>query len=135
MQAFSCLATLPASALVIACPATNTWSLSPTREDIPVKSTHACFPHSHPKTRMSEGRSVDLPSNGSVKKFTGASFFTEIPARLRTSYSTSRTKSCQYLKPGNSLQCTACSPKESKQHFRHTGHGSSAGKRVSLNGT
>ncbi|MFS7988303.1 hypothetical protein Hanom_Chr11g01033161 [Helianthus anomalus] len=70
MQAFSCLATLPASALVIACPATNPWSLSPTRGDTPVKSTHACFPHSHPKTRMSAGRSVDLPSNGSVKKFT-----------------------------------------------------------------
>ncbi|MFS8022282.1 hypothetical protein Hanom_Chr16g01437641 [Helianthus anomalus] len=48
MQAFSCLATLPASALVIACPATNPWSLSPTRGDTPVKSTHACFPPSHP---------------------------------------------------------------------------------------
>ncbi|MFS8014320.1 hypothetical protein Hanom_Chr15g01343181 [Helianthus anomalus] len=45
MQAFSCLATLPASALVIACPATNPWSLSPPRGDTPVKSTHACFPH------------------------------------------------------------------------------------------
>ncbi|MFS7979899.1 hypothetical protein Hanom_Chr10g00933141 [Helianthus anomalus] len=44
MQAFSCLATLLASALVIACPATNPWSLSPTRGDTPVKSTHACFP-------------------------------------------------------------------------------------------
>ncbi|MFS7999959.1 hypothetical protein Hanom_Chr12g01172761 [Helianthus anomalus] len=43
MQAFSCLATLPASALVIACPATNPWSLSPTRRDTPVKSTHACL--------------------------------------------------------------------------------------------
>ncbi|MFS7973766.1 hypothetical protein Hanom_Chr09g00860531 [Helianthus anomalus] len=56
MQAFSCLATLPASALVIACPATNPWSLSPTRGDTPVKSTHACFPPSHQKTRMSAGR-------------------------------------------------------------------------------
>ncbi|MFS7985656.1 hypothetical protein Hanom_Chr11g01001061 [Helianthus anomalus] len=63
MQAFSCLAILPASALVIACPATNPWSLSPTRGDTPVKSTYACFPPSHPKTRMSAGRSVDLPSN------------------------------------------------------------------------
>ncbi|MFS7910405.1 hypothetical protein Hanom_Chr02g00105961 [Helianthus anomalus] len=35
MQAFSCLATLPTSALVIACPATNPWSLSPTRGDTP----------------------------------------------------------------------------------------------------
>ncbi|KAJ0898301.1 hypothetical protein HanRHA438_Chr08g0355301 [Helianthus annuus] len=43
MQAFSCLATLPAFALVIVCPATNPWSLSPTRGDTPVKSTHACF--------------------------------------------------------------------------------------------
>ncbi|MFS8026991.1 hypothetical protein Hanom_Chr16g01493191 [Helianthus anomalus] len=40
---FSCLATLPASALVIACSATNLWSLSPTRGDTPIKSTHACF--------------------------------------------------------------------------------------------
>uniref|UniRef100_A0A251VG62 Secreted protein n=1 Tax=Helianthus annuus TaxID=4232 RepID=A0A251VG62_HELAN len=54
MQAFSCLATLPASTLVIACPATNPWSLSPTRGDTPVKSTHACFPPSHPKTRIQE---------------------------------------------------------------------------------
>ncbi|MFS7958571.1 hypothetical protein Hanom_Chr07g00680201 [Helianthus anomalus] len=52
MQVFSCLDTLPASALVIACPATNPWSLNPTRGDTPVKSTHACFPPSHPKTRM-----------------------------------------------------------------------------------
>ncbi|MFS8005072.1 hypothetical protein Hanom_Chr13g01233161 [Helianthus anomalus] len=43
MQAFSCLDNLPASALVIACPATNPWSLNPTRGDTPVKSTHACF--------------------------------------------------------------------------------------------
>ncbi|KAJ0895995.1 hypothetical protein HanRHA438_Chr08g0329501 [Helianthus annuus] len=85
MQAFSCLATLAASALVIAWPATNPWSLSPTRGDTPVESTHACFPPSHPKTRMSAGHRVDLPSNGSDKKFTGASFFAEIPARLRTS--------------------------------------------------
>ncbi|MFS7927630.1 hypothetical protein Hanom_Chr04g00311381 [Helianthus anomalus] len=40
---FSCLATLPASAFVIACPATNPWSLSPTRGDTPVKSAHAWF--------------------------------------------------------------------------------------------
>ncbi|MFS7972086.1 hypothetical protein Hanom_Chr09g00840641 [Helianthus anomalus] len=75
MQAFTCLATLPASALVIARPATNPWSLIPTRGDTPVKSTHACFPPSHPKTRMSADRSVDLPSKGSVKKFTGAFLF------------------------------------------------------------
>ncbi|MFS8006699.1 hypothetical protein Hanom_Chr14g01252281 [Helianthus anomalus] len=36
--------------LVIAWPATNPWSLSSTRRDTPVKSTHACFPHSHPRT-------------------------------------------------------------------------------------
>ncbi|MFS7952178.1 hypothetical protein Hanom_Chr07g00603951 [Helianthus anomalus] len=46
MQAFSCLATLPASALVMACPATNLWSLRPTRGDTPIKSTHTCFPPS-----------------------------------------------------------------------------------------
>ncbi|MFS7899074.1 hypothetical protein Hanom_Chr17g01580771 [Helianthus anomalus] len=67
MQAFSCLATLAASSLVIAWPATNPWSLSPTRGDTPVKSTYACFPPSHPKTRISVDRRVDIHSNGSVK--------------------------------------------------------------------
>ncbi|MFS7964028.1 hypothetical protein Hanom_Chr08g00745281 [Helianthus anomalus] len=50
MQVFSCLATLLASALVIVWPATNLWSLSPTKGDKHVKSTHPCFPPSHPKT-------------------------------------------------------------------------------------
>ncbi|MFS8013706.1 hypothetical protein Hanom_Chr14g01336311 [Helianthus anomalus] len=52
MQAFSCFATLVASTLVIAWPATNPWSLSPTRGDTSVKSTHACFPPSYQKTRI-----------------------------------------------------------------------------------
>ncbi|MFS7986143.1 hypothetical protein Hanom_Chr11g01006941 [Helianthus anomalus] len=77
MQDFSCLVTFLASALVSASPATNLWSLSLMRGDTLVKSTHVCFPPSHPKTRMSAGRREDLPSNGSVKKFTGASFFAE----------------------------------------------------------
>jgi hypothetical protein len=42
---------------------------------------------------ISAGRSVDLPSRGSVKKFTGASFFTEMPALLKISKSTSLTRS------------------------------------------
>ncbi|MFS8029011.1 hypothetical protein Hanom_Chr16g01517321 [Helianthus anomalus] len=46
---------------------------------------------------MSAGRKVDLPSKGSVRKFTGASFLAEIPARLRTLHNTSLTKSCRYL--------------------------------------
>ncbi|PNX76148.1 trafficking protein particle complex subunit 1-like protein, partial [Trifolium pratense] len=56
---------------------------SSTSGETPVKSTQACFPPTHPNTRTFVGRSVDLPSCGSVKKFTGASFFTEIPARLK----------------------------------------------------
>ncbi|MFS7952198.1 hypothetical protein Hanom_Chr07g00604151 [Helianthus anomalus] len=53
---------------------------------------------------MSAGRRVDLPSNGSVKKLTGASFLAEIPAHLNMSKRTSLTKSCRYLNPGSSLQ-------------------------------
>ncbi|MFS7907612.1 hypothetical protein Hanom_Chr01g00073361 [Helianthus anomalus] len=78
---------------------------------------------------MSAGRKVDLPSKGSVRKFTGASFLAEIPARLRTSHNTSLTQSCRYLNPGSSLQWIACSPKESKHALRHTGHGSSTGNK------
>ncbi|MCH91213.1 hypothetical protein A2U01_0012139 [Trifolium medium] len=69
---------------------------SPISGETPVKSTQACFPPTHPYTRTSVGRSVNLPSYGSVK-FTGASFFTEIPARLKISKSTSLTRSCLYF--------------------------------------
>ncbi|MFS7966013.1 hypothetical protein Hanom_Chr09g00768891 [Helianthus anomalus] len=86
MQAFfvlSYFACLAASALVILWPATNPWSLSPTRGDTLVNSTHTCFPSSHPKTRISAGRRVDLHSNGLVKKFSEASFFCRNPYPLK----------------------------------------------------
>ncbi|KAL4557477.1 hypothetical protein LXL04_035657 [Taraxacum kok-saghyz] len=101
--------------------------LKPTRGETPVRSTQACFPPIHPKTKISAGLRVDLPSNGSVKKLTDASFLAEIPARLNTSKITSLTMSCLYLKPGRSLQCIACSPKESKHALRQIGHNSSTG--------
>ncbi|KAL4578318.1 hypothetical protein LXL04_014439 [Taraxacum kok-saghyz] len=102
--------------------------LKPTRGETPVRSTQACFPPIHPKTKISAGLRVDLPSSGSVKKLTGASFLADITARLNTSKRTSLTMSCRYLKPGRSLQCTACSPNESKHALRQIGHNSSTGK-------
>ncbi|KAL9994970.1 hypothetical protein Hdeb2414_s0852g00954331 [Helianthus debilis subsp. tardiflorus] len=53
---------------------------------------------------MSAGRRVDLPSNRSFKKLTGASFLAEISTRLNMSKMASLTKSCQYLNPICSLQ-------------------------------
>ncbi|KAJ0872045.1 hypothetical protein HanRHA438_Chr11g0519331 [Helianthus annuus] len=126
-QALACLSTFFDSAFLAACPATNPFSLKPTRGETPVRSTQACFPLAHPKTSRSAGRRVDLPSIGSVRKFTGASFLDEIPALLRMSHKTSRTQSCRYLNPGSSLQCTACSPYLSIQALRHIGHVSSSG--------
>jgi hypothetical protein len=60
-------------------------ALKPTRGETPVNSTHACFPPTHPYTITSVGRRVDRPSCGPVKKFTGASFFADIFAHLKTS--------------------------------------------------
>ncbi|MFS7899620.1 hypothetical protein Hanom_Chr00s069253g01788131 [Helianthus anomalus] len=54
MQAFSCLATLPASALVIACPATNPWSLSPTR-GTHLSNQHRVFPSFPSKNKNVSG--------------------------------------------------------------------------------
>ncbi|KAL4576570.1 hypothetical protein LXL04_012666 [Taraxacum kok-saghyz] len=113
------------AAFKAACPIVKPSFLKPTRGETPVRSTQACFPPIHPKTKISAGLRVDLPSNGSVKKLTGASFLAEIPARLNTSKRTSLTMSCRYLKPGRSLQCIACSPKESKHALRQIGHNSS----------
>ncbi|KAL4589317.1 hypothetical protein LXL04_002223 [Taraxacum kok-saghyz] len=114
-------------AFKVAWPIVKPSFLKPTRGETPVRSTQACFPPIHPKTKISAGLRVDLPSNGSVKKLTGASFLAEIPARLNTSKRTSLTMSCLYLKPGRSLQCIACSPKESKHALRQIGHNSSTG--------
>ncbi|KAL4584369.1 hypothetical protein LXL04_008969 [Taraxacum kok-saghyz] len=116
------------TAFKAACPIVKPSFLKPTRGETPVRSTQACFPPIHPKTKISPGLRVDLPSNGSLKKLTGASFLAEIPARLNTSKRTSLTMSCRYLKPGRSLQCIACSPNESKHALRQIGHNSSTGK-------
>ncbi|KAL4589777.1 hypothetical protein LXL04_002687 [Taraxacum kok-saghyz] len=110
------------AAFKAACPIVKPSFLKPTRGETPVRSTQACFPPIHPKTKISAGLRVDLPSNGSVKKLTGASFLAEIPARLNTSKRTSLTMSCWYLKPGRFLQCIACSPKESKHALRQIEH-------------
>jgi len=101
---------------------------NPTSGETSIKSTHACFPPTHPYTISSTGLSVDLLSSGSVRKFTDASFFTDTPARLNISKSTSLTKSCLYLKPGSSLQWTTYSPKVSRHALRQTGHTTSIEK-------
>ncbi|KAK2368527.1 hypothetical protein QL285_081715 [Trifolium repens] len=80
-HAFSCLTTLFEAAFRAAYPAIKSLVLNPTSGETPVKSTQTCFPPIQPYTRTSAGLSVDLPSCGSVKKFTGASFFTDTPAR------------------------------------------------------
>ncbi|MFS8034976.1 hypothetical protein Hanom_Chr17g01587561 [Helianthus anomalus] len=75
MQACSCLDIFPASAFCAACPETKPLPLKPARGDTPVRSMQACLPPDHPKTSTSAGRREDLPSFGSVRKLTGASFF------------------------------------------------------------
>jgi len=47
-----------------------------------VKSTHACFPATHPHIITFAGLSVDLPTSGSNKKLTSASFFTNTFVRM-----------------------------------------------------
>ena len=74
---------------------------------------HVFFP-THPYTITSADINVDLLSNESVRKFAGASFFTNTSARLNISKSKSLTKSCMYLKSKSSLQWTAYSPKVSR---------------------
>ncbi|MCI39107.1 hypothetical protein A2U01_0060336, partial [Trifolium medium] len=64
-----------------ACPTIKSSVVNPTSGETPVKSTQACFP----PTQSSPSLNVDLPSNGPVKKFTDASFFTDTHARLKTS--------------------------------------------------
>jgi hypothetical protein len=110
-----CMKQLPGLPVPVKVPVPNS-----TSGETPVKSTHACFPPTHPYTITSAGLRVYCPSRGSVKKFTGAFFFTDIHARLKISKRTSRTKSCLYLKPGSSLQCMTCSPKLSRHALRQT---------------
>jgi len=73
------------------------------------------------------GLSVEVPSSGSDKKLTGASFFIDTSAHLNTLKRTSLTKSCMYLKPRSSLQWNACSLKVSMYALRKTWHTSSIG--------
>jgi hypothetical protein len=56
-----------------------------TSEKTAVKFTHACFHLTHSYTRTSVDLSVDLPSAGSVKKFTDSFFVIDTPACLKTS--------------------------------------------------
>ena len=113
---------LTRAAFRVACPTVKCPTPNPTSSETPVKSTQACFPPTHPYTIPSAGLSVDLLSSGSVRKFTGAFFFNDIPARLIISKNTSLTKSCLYLKPRSSLQWTTCSPKVSRHTLQQTGH-------------
>ncbi|GAU26182.1 hypothetical protein TSUD_354040 [Trifolium subterraneum] len=52
------------AALRAARPTVKSPTPSPTSGETPVKSTQACFPPTHPNTRTSAGRSVDLASCG-----------------------------------------------------------------------
>jgi len=66
-HAFSCLVTLLDAAFRAECPTVKAPTLKPTSGETSVKSTHACFPPTHPYTITSACLSVDLLSNGSVK--------------------------------------------------------------------
>ena len=81
---FSCLAILLDATLKAACPTLKAPVPNPTSGEIPVKSTHACFPPTHPYTITSARRSVNLSSSGPDNKFTGASFFTDTVAVVVT---------------------------------------------------
>jgi len=122
-----CIPTRIENYVTMVCPTVKGPTPNPTSVETSVKSTQACFPPSHPYTITSAGLSVDLLSSGSVKKFTDASFFTDIPVRLNISKSTSLTKSCLYLKSGSSLQWTTCSPKVSRHALWKTWHTSLIG--------
>lgn len=87
---------------------------------------HTCvFPSTHPKTKTSTDVSIDLPSNGLVKKFTYACFLVETLTRPSMSKRKSLASSCRYLNPESALQYFACSPKWSKHALRQKGHVSS----------
>lgn len=85
--------------------------------------SHTCLSPIHSKTKMSVGLSIDIPSNGLVKKFVGASNLTNIQACLNMLKRTSLTKFYRYLNPNSSLQHTAerLPPKESKHALRQPG--------------
>ena len=80
---FLMFATLLDAAFRVACPTVKGLTPNPTSGETPVKSTHACFPPTHPYTITSAGLSVDLLSNGPVMKFIDVSFFTDTPASLK----------------------------------------------------
>lgn len=82
---FSYLATLLKAVLSVVCLIVKLPVLSPTSGETPIKSTHACFPYTDIYTRAYVGLRVDFLSCGPVKKFTGASFFTDTPACLNIS--------------------------------------------------
>ncbi|MFS7951133.1 hypothetical protein Hanom_Chr07g00591371 [Helianthus anomalus] len=103
-QALACLSTFFDSAFLVVSPGTNPFSFKPTKGENLREVYTSMFPPAQPKTSRSAGRRVDLPSIGSVRKFTGVSFLAEIPALLKMSPKTSRTQSCRYLNPGSSLQ-------------------------------
>ena len=90
-HAFSCLATLLDAAFRAACPTVKALTSNPTCGETSVKSTHACFPPTHPYTITSACLSVDLLSCRSIRKFIGASFFTDTLVHLNISKNTSLT--------------------------------------------
>jgi len=85
----SCLTTLLVAALRDVCPITKSPTPQVGRPTNPAKSAHAHFSLINLFIRTSAGISVDLLSSGSVKKFTCASFFTNISNHLNISKITS----------------------------------------------
>lgn len=109
-HAFSCLTILLEKNLWAVCPTKKPPVLSTAIGETPIKSTNACFPPIHPYPKTHVGLRVDLLSHGSVKKFTGASFFTNTHTRLNIWNRTFLTKSYRYLSSRGYLQWITCSP-------------------------
>jgi len=68
---FSCLTPLLDTAFKAACPFIKGLTPNLTSGETLVKSTHTCFPRTHPYTITSTCLSVDLLSSWSFRKFTG----------------------------------------------------------------
>lgn len=114
---FLCLITLLEVALRVICSILKCIVLSLVNGETLIKSTHVCFPQTHPHTITYIDLRVDLPSYVSVKKLIDASFFIDTHARLNISNITYLTKSYQYLNLWSSLKWIAYSLKWIQTHL------------------
>lgn len=107
-ETFSYLTTLFEMVLWVVCLTVKSLVLSPASGETHVKSKHAYFSPSHSYSRTSVVLSINLLSCGSVKKFTGTSFFTHTMSCQTISNKTSLTRSYRYLKSRSFLQWIVC---------------------------